>query len=98
MLRNSLTRAVSSRSSKYVPVIENLGGKLSTSSDSQDPSFTQMCEGFFENARSYVEHRLLTKPDPPGYRPEKFEDKKHRIKGKRKKSIPNFSDLSIAQK
>ncbi|XP_029200822.1 glutamate dehydrogenase, mitochondrial-like [Acropora millepora] len=81
VLRNSLTRAVSSRSSKYVPVFENLGGKLSTSSDSQDPSFTQMCEGFFENARSYVEHRLLTKPDPPGYRPEKFEDKKHRIKG-----------------
>jgi len=35
-----------------------------------------MCEGFFENARSFVEHRLLTKPDPPGYRTEKFEDKK----------------------
>ena len=90
VLRNSLTRAISSRSSKYVPVFENLGGKLSTSSDSQDPSFTQMCEGFFENARSYVEHRLLTKPDPPGYRPEKFEDKKHRIKGKRKEEYSEF--------
>lgn len=91
VLRNTLTRGVSSRSSKYVSVLRNALEKMSTSSDSQDPSFTQMCEGFFENARSYVEHRLLTKPDPPGYRPEKFEDKKHRIKGKREEEYSEFS-------
>ncbi|EDO40710.1 predicted protein [Nematostella vectensis] len=46
-----------------------------------EPSFTEMCAGFFDQARTYVEHRLLTRPDPPGKIPEKFEDKKHRIKG-----------------
>ena len=69
-------------SAKYLPAVQNAVAKMSTSSDPQDPTFTEMCEGFFENARSYVEHRLLTKPDPPGYRPEQFDDKKHRIKGK----------------
>lgn len=78
----SLLRGTFIRSAKCLPAVQNAAAKMSTSSDPQDPSFTQMCEGFFENARSYVEHRLLTKPDPPGYRPEKFEDKKHRIKGK----------------
>lgn len=70
------------RSTKCLPAVQNAVVKMSTSSDPQDPSFTKMCEGFFENARSYVEHRLLSKPDPPGYRPEQFDDKKHRIKGK----------------
>lgn len=70
------------RGTKCLPAVQIAVVKMSTSSDPQDPSFTKMCEGFFENARSYVEHRLLTKPDPPGYRSEKFEDKKHRIKGK----------------
>lgn len=80
----STIRATLFRSTKCLPVVQNAIAKMSTSSDPQDPSFTQMCEGFFENARSYVEHRLLTKPDPPGHRPEKFEEKKHRIKGKLK--------------
>lgn len=80
----STIRATLFRSTKCLPVVQNAMAKMSTSSDPQDPSFTQMCEGFFENARSYVEHRLLTKPDPPGHRPEKFEEKKHRIKGKLK--------------
>ena len=70
------------RSTKCLPAVQNAVAKMSTSSDPKEPSFTEMCEGFFESARTYVEHRLLTKPDPPGYRPEKFEDKKHRIKGK----------------
>ena len=87
VLSTTLRSAAFSRSSKYVSMVERACGKMSTSSDSQDPSFTQMCEGFFENARSYVEHRLLTKPDPPGYRPEKFEDKKHRIKGELEEDI-----------
>lgn len=66
-------------SSKVFPA-----ARRATSSDAEqvpEPSFTEMCEGFFDNARSYVEHRLLTKPDPPGTRPEKFDDKKHKIKG-----------------
>lgn len=74
-------RGALARSAKCLPAVQNAVEKMSTSSDSKDPSFTQMCEGFFENARVFVEHRLLTKPDPPGYRTEKFEDKKHRIKG-----------------
>jgi len=78
----STLRGALVRSTKCLPAVQIAVVKMSTSSDPQDPSFTKMCEGFFENARSYVEHRLLTKPDPPGYRSEKFEDKKHRIKGK----------------
>lgn len=78
----SFLRGAFIRGTKCLPAVQNAVVKMSTSSDPKDPSFTEMCEGFFENARSYVEHRLLTKPDPPGYRPEKFEDKKHRIKGK----------------
>lgn len=81
VLSTSSLRVALFKGTKCLPVVQNVVGKMSTSSDPQDPSFTQMCEGFFENARSYVEHRLLTKPDPPGYRPEKFDDKKHRIKG-----------------
>ena len=59
-----------------VPVMD-----YSTDTFSEEPSFTEMCEGFFDNARSYVEHRLMTRPDPPGRRPETFEDKKQRVKG-----------------
>lgn len=78
----SSIRAALLRSTKCLPAVQNAVAKMSTSSDPQDPTFTEMCEGFFENARSYVEHRLLTKPDPPGHRPENFDEKKHRIKGK----------------
>ena len=69
-------------SAKCLPAVPNGAVEMSTSGQAESLSFTKMCEGFFENARSYVEHRLLTKPDAPGYRPERFEDKKHRIKGK----------------
>lgn len=46
-----------------------------------------MCEGFFENVRSYVEYRLLIKLDFLGYCLEKFEDKKYRIKGELEEDI-----------
>lgn len=91
----STIRAALFRSTKCLPAVQNAIAKMSTSSDPQDPSFTEMCEGFFENARSYVEHRLLTKPDPPGHRPEKFEEKKHRIKGTLDVMKPCADVLSI---
>ena len=81
------------RSRKCLPAVQNAVLNMSTGSEPKDPSFTEMCEGFFENARSYVEHRLLTKPDPPGYRPEKFEDKKHRIKGKTAQEFHSSSSV-----
>ncbi|KAM7426803.1 glutamate dehydrogenase [Porites harrisoni] len=91
----STIRAALFRSTKCLPAVQNAIAKMSTSSDAQDPSFTKMCEGFFENARSYVEHRLLTKPDPPGHRPENFEEKKHRIKGTLDVMKPCADVLSI---
>lgn len=55
--------------------------RLSSSETDGEPSFIQMCEIFLDNARSYVEHRLLTRPDPPGTRRDPHEDKKSKIKG-----------------
>ena len=58
--------------------------RFATSSETEqaEPSFTEMCEGFFNNARSYVEDRLLSKPDQPGTRKESPDEKQHKIKGK----------------
>lgn len=50
--------------------------------DLKDLFFIEMCEGFFENVRSFVEYRFLMKLDFFGYCIEKFEEKKYRIKGK----------------
>ena len=87
--RLSSARSVLASGSKTLSALQNGGVRTtefstSTSEAGQhgEPSFTKMCEGFFDNARSYVEHRLLTRPDPPGRRPEKYEDKKQRVKGK----------------
>lgn len=94
----SSLRGAFARSKKCLPAVQNAVGKMSTSSDPKDPSFTQMCEGFFENARVFVEHRLLTKPDPPGYRPEKFEDKQHRIKGNSSLELPPSAETRLSTK
>ncbi|XP_031562890.1 glutamate dehydrogenase, mitochondrial-like [Actinia tenebrosa] len=47
----------------------------------EEPSFTQMCELFLDKARTYVEHRLLTRPEPPGTKRAPHENRKHKIRG-----------------
>jgi len=85
MLRASSSRLVQSgfhTNLKCMSLARTAGAvRLSSSKGDGEPSFIQMCEIFLDNARSYVEHRLLTRPDPPGTKKNPHEDKKNKIKG-----------------
>lgn len=85
MLRASSSRLVQSglhRNLKCASLARTAGSVRQSSSEADgEPSFIQMCEIFLDNARSYVEHRLLTRPDPPGTKKNPYEDKKSKIKG-----------------
>lgn len=54
---------------------------LSTSQDDEEPSFHEMCDLFFDNARSYVEDRLMTRPVRPGKKKEDPAMMKYYVRG-----------------